>query len=300
MSNEHIASYLSALRTLKDASSHTLRAYQRDLEAFFSYLETVAGEAPPLERITERWIRRYIGGLLQSGLSPVSCSRKLSAIKGFFAYLVNMQVLEVSPAESIEGPKLPKHHPEFPTEEYLCSTLDRLAEETEVEAIRDCALLEVLYGCGLRISEALTMDADDFNVSHGWLRVVGKRKKMRDVPLGETAANALQRWKMAREEWVTPVSGEALFLGKRGKRLNPRTARMMVHRRLQKAGQIYGTNPHALRHAFATHLIDYDANLLAVSEMLGHASLSTTQIYTKISTERLKEVYRKHHPRGKS
>ncbi len=291
-------SYLKHLHSVQDYSSHTLKAYAQDVSAFLDYLESVRGELPQPDRIRPRWIRRYLGERVQRGVGRTTVKRQLSALKGYFRFLVDAGELEQSPAETLEGPKLEKRLPEAPSEAAVAKAIDSFRSSNMPEDIRDTALFELLYSCGLRLAEAVSLDIDGLDLQRGWVRVLGKRRKQRAAPLGSYAAKALQRWLDVRSEWVTPKSGNALFLGKRGGRIDPRTAREGIYRLFAAAGVKEGRNPHALRHAFATHLLDHGAELAVIGEMLGHASLSTTQIYTHVSTERLKQVYNQKHPRA--
>lgn len=296
---EWLTAYGEYLRTARSASEHTLAAYRHDIEAFLNHLALLRGSLPPPEEIRPRWIRRYLGERIRLGASPSTVARQLSALKGFFRYLVREGVLETSPAEPVESPAREKRLPKVPAETDLARALDATGDQPdEVAAARDRALIELLYGGGLRLAEALALDRGDLDFRRGWLRVLGKRRKERVVPLGRKAAEALRRWLNLRDRWAGPGSGEALFLGRRGGRLNPRVARAAVHSFLRRAGISRSTHPHALRHAFATHLLDHGAEMAAVGELLGHASLSTTQIYTHVSVEHLKRVYRDKHPRA--
>lgn len=302
--SELLLDWLEHLKAVRNASEHTLTAYRRDVGGFLDYLEAISGELPPPKRITMRWIRRYLGHVAEtktsSGKRPSrrSLARRLSSLKGFFRYLMDIGVLENSPAESIDGPRLDRPLPDAPSEEILERAIDQMSDSDEVRLARDVALLELLYGCGLRIAEAVSLDVGSVERSSDWLRVVGKRNKMRTLPLGSRAKRAVSRWIAVRGEWTKDTSGDALFLGVRGKRLSTRSAYDIVRRRLIAAGETSGAHPHALRHAFATHMLERGADLSSVKELLGHESLSTTQIYTHVTAEHLKRVYRGKHPRA--
>ncbi|MDP8205884.1 MAG: tyrosine recombinase XerC [Candidatus Electryonea clarkiae] len=296
--HDQLKDYLDHLSAVRDVSKHTIKAYERDITSFFNHIESVRGNLPDADIIRPRWIRKYLGEKSARGYNRTSLKRQLSAIKGFFRFLVEIEILEKSPAEDLIGPKLEKKLPELPSEKVVHKALETVLSGNEPEIIRDRALLEVLYGSGLRLNEAISLDLGSFSLERKWVKVLGKRRKERSVPLGTHAVTALRRWIEVRSVFCNEKSDKALFLGKRGGRLNPRVARDIVHRALESAGQNRGSHPHALRHAFATHLMDHGAELTAVGEMLGHASLSTTQIYTHVSAERLKEVYRNKHPRA--
>ncbi len=295
---EQLAAYLEYLRAVRNLSAHTVTAYEKDISAFLDHLDAVSGEIPEPVKVRPRWIRRYLAERHARGIGRASMGRQLSALKGFFRYLVETGVLESSPAESIDGPKREKRLPSVPSERTIARALDEAFDHDGVRLLRDLALAELLYGCGLRLAEAVGLDIGDLGLDRGWVRVLGKRGKERDVPLGDQAIRSLKEWLKVRDIWVTQESGAALLLGAKGKRIDPRVAREAITRLMSKAGEGKGRHPHALRHAFATHLLDHGAELATVGELLGHASLSTTQIYTHVSAERLKAVYRSKHPRA--
>jgi site-specific recombinase XerD len=302
---EHLAAWLEHLEAVKGASEHTLKAYGRDVGRFLDTLEARAGSLPAPSSISSRWIRRYLGELREGrgGARPASrgtIARTLSSLKGFFRYLVDIGILEVSPAEALEGPRREHRLPDVPSSLQVQRALDAPsleADEDEVELARDAALLELLYGGGLRVSEVVGLELDSVDLARGWVRVLGKRRKERTVPLTEHAVAAVARWLELRSRWVKEGSGSALLLGRRGGRLNVRVAFNVVRRRLRQAGVEEGAHPHALRHAFATHLLEGGADISAVRELLGHASLSTTQVYTHLTAEHLKRVHAARHPR---
>lgn len=297
--NECLQDWLKHLKAVRNASPHTLKAYESDVGSFLEHLENVAGELPPPEKITMRWIRRFLGLRAEQGASRRSLARLLSSLKGFFRYLVDVGILGDSPAESIEGPRLDHKLPDVPTEETVERAIDKMVDADPVKLARDVALLELLYGCGLRVAEVVSLDFNSIDSRSGWLRVVGKRNKERVLPLGNRALDALHRWKAVRSEWQNEKSGTALFLGTKGGRLSVRSAYDIVRHRLQMAGEQEGAHPHALRHAFATHMLERGADLTSVKELLGHESLSTTQIYTHVTAEHLKRVYSGRHPRAR-
>ncbi|MFH0882062.1 MAG: tyrosine-type recombinase/integrase [bacterium] len=294
-----MADWLDHLKAVRNASEHTLKGYSSDLGAFLNHLETVSGHLPPPEKIPMRWIRRYLGLRNEQGASRRSIARTLSSLKGFFRYLVEVGVLADSPAEAIEGPRLERRLPDVPSEETVERAIDNLADRDPVRQVRDRTLLELLYGCGLRVAEVVSLDVDSLDLGGGWLRVIGKRRKQRVVPLGSRATEAVRNWLEMRSEWAGESTGDALLLGERGGRLGVRSAYAIVNRRLRDAGELEGAHPHALRHAFATHMLERGADLSSVKELLGHESLSTTQIYTHVTAEHLKRVYSGKHPRAR-
>jgi integrase/recombinase XerC len=296
---EYLSDWLEHLKAVRNASEHTLKGYSRDVGAFLDHLETISGRLPPPEKIPMRWIRRYLGLRAEHGASRRSIARLLSSLKGFFRYLVESGVLTDSPAEAIEGPRLDRRLPDAPSEETVERAMDNLVDDDPVRLARDKALLELLYGCGLRVAEAVSLDVGSLDLKRGWLRVVGKRRKQRVLPLGGRATEAVRDWLKRRPEWVREASVDALLLGTRGNRLGVRSAYNAVNRRLRDAGEREGAHPHALRHAFATHMLERGADLSSIKELLGHESLSTTQIYTHVTAEHLKRVYSGKHPRAR-
>jgi integrase/recombinase XerC len=300
---EQLHNWLAHLRAVENVSDHTLRAYGSDVRKFIDHIESHAGHDIAPDFISLRHIRRYLGSLSKvdsvNRSTPVARktkARTLSSLKAFFRWLVDQGILEGSPAESVDSPKLDKKLPSVPsTREIETALSDQTAPaEDETERTRNDALIEVLYGSGLRISEATNLNIRSLDLKHGWMRVTGKGSKQRTVPIGVQEREALQAWIAIRSEWAGEKSGNALFLGKRGKRLDVRVAREVVRRRMSAAGVNEGNHPHALRHAFATHMLENGADLLSIKELLGHSSLSTTQIYTRVTRDHLKKVYARH------
>lgn len=295
-----LQAYLEYLKAERDASPHTLKAYEHDISSFIDTLAARSGGEPPAPHsVTMRWIRRYLGQRREQGAQRATIARILSSLRGFFRYLVEEGWIEDSPAEALEGPRLGRRLPEVPAEDMVARAIDGIHDDDPVRLARDRALLEVLYGCGLRVAEAVSLNLTGLDLASGWIRVLGKRRKQRVVPLGERAREALRSWIEERGRWSTSESGDALFLGRRGGRLAPGGAYTIVRERLEAAGAREGAHPHALRHAFATHMLEHGADLASVSELLGHESLSTTQIYTHVTAEHLKRVYADKHPRAR-
>jgi integrase/recombinase XerC len=296
-SNLHarIGAYLDSLRRA-GSSVHTVRNYASDLRQFEEYLAR-AGAAPAIESLDALLIREWMASLYSAELERVSIRRKLSAVRGFFEHCVREGLLGVNPAALVQTPKIPKKLPEVPTEEQTIELLDGVAagklERPSPE--RDRAMLELLYGCGLRISELTGMNVEDIDAREGWVRVRGKRKKERQVPVPAEALAALNAWLETR---TAPPGENAVFLNHRGGRLSTRgTAGIVKMYAIALLGDS-ALHPHSLRHAYATHLLRAGADLRAIQELLGHASLSTTQKYTQLSLLDLMQVYDKAHPRA--
>lgn len=285
MKNEKLSSrindFIFYLQKEKNYSSHTLRAYKRDLEVFFDFLR----EEKRFE-VDHNVITFFIGFLLKYGIDPRTVARKLSSIKSFFRYLKKIGFITENPAKAIKTPKIKKHLPGF-------LPYSQIKKSLEINDPRDRAIMETLYSCGLRAGELVGLNVSDVDFSRDEVKVKGKGNKQRIVPLGRIAKNAILQYLRARESATSQ-----LFLNYRGGRLTTRSLQRIVRKYLIKIARAAGTNPHILRHSFATHLLENGADLRAVQELLGHSSLSTVQIYTHLTTKRLKEVYLKKHPRA--
>jgi site-specific recombinase XerD len=296
---EAVRSFLTALDVEKAASSHTTQAYATSLEQFQTYLQESYGGVPEVHEIVEADIRPFLGWLDDKGLTKRSLRAKLAALRSFFRYLVRSGIIERNPTLTLPSPKTEKKLPSFlqaPEAASLWSTFDL----NDIKQLRNRALCEILYGSGLRISEALQLNVGDIDTASRTVRVLGKRNKQRIVPVTKESIEILDQLVLRRSE-LHPVADEhALFIGDRGRRLSSVSAWRIVRTALGPITESQRKSPHVLRHSFATHLLDNGADLSAVREMLGHSSLSTTQVYTHVSVERLKDAYRKAHPRGSS
>ncbi|HEX7320523.1 MAG TPA: site-specific tyrosine recombinase/integron integrase [bacterium] len=273
--------FIEYLQKEKNFSPHTLRSYRKDLEQFFDFLSDRAAAI-----VDSAAILAYISFLMKYGLDARSVARKLSALKSFFKVLRRLGRADRNPAETIRTPKTKKHLPGF-------LTLPQIEQGLMIENKRDRAIMEVLYSCGLRASELVGLDTGNVDFNRDEIKVRGKGNKERIVPLGQAAKTAILAYLRERN-----AASAALFQNKRGGRLTTRSLQRIVHKHLMRVAQVSGTHPHILRHTFATHLLENGADLRAVQELLGHASLSTVQIYTHVTTKRLKEVYKKAHPRA--
>jgi integrase/recombinase XerC len=281
----------------ENASPHTVRNYLADLRQFCAYISRGAEQPPKPEEIDQLLLREWLADLHRQNLAKHTIRRKLSAVRGLFDHLLREGAVRVNHAKLLLTPKMPKRLPAVPTEQQANSLIDDVARGRLERPMpeRDLALFEVLYGCGLRISELCGLSLGDIDLAEGWLRVLGKRKKERQVPVPEKARIALERWLDARR----PAEAEnALFLNHRGRRLTDRGARGIVKLYAIALAGDSSLHPHTLRHAYATHLLSAGADLRAIQELLGHASLSTTQKYTQLSLSDLMRVYDKAHPRA--
>jgi integrase/recombinase XerC len=293
----HFDDFMRHLEISRAVSPHTLKAYAQDLKAFFAYLEP-QGIAP--EKASHLHIRGFLG--VQSvTLAPASRARRLAGVKAFFKFLTRRKVIEVNPARRVKTPKLPQRLPRaVPVDEAFA--LMEAPDTEKVLGLRDAAMLEVLYGGGLRVSELCGLDVADLDMKSRTVRVLGKGNKERFCPLHEGAIDAVKVWLERRGELlVKPAKKQdpaALFLNFRGGRLTTRSVERHLDRYVTQLGLNRKMSPHALRHSFATHLLAGGADIRSIQELLGHASLSTTQRYTAVSFEQLQSVYDKSHPRA--
>lgn len=294
-----LSSFLRYLALERGRSPHTVRAYESDLR---SMLASAAGDgAVDLRAVDLAMLRRWLGRQSEAGLSRSTLARRSASARSFLAWAAREGHLDADPSLRLAAPKRQKHLPEVlhrdQTERLLeCAAGTALGGDPV--AVRDLALVEVLYATGVRIGELVALDIDDADFGRRTLRVLGKGNKERMVPFGVPAADALTRWLGARSALSTSASGAALFLGARGGRLGQRQARAVVDRALRDLGDTSASGPHTLRHTAATHLLDGGADLRSVQELLGHASLATTQLYTHVSVERLRASYLASHPRA--
>jgi integrase/recombinase XerC len=283
--SDKIITFVDYLRKEKNYSENTVRAYRRDIEMFIGFLTD-----EDIAEVDTNIVSYYIAFLLKHGLDATTVARKLSSLKSFFKTLKKMELIIENPADVIKTPKKKKHLPGF-------LTYEQVEDSLKIEDPRDAAIMEVLYSCGLRASELTGLNGGDVDLFQLEVRVMGKGGKERILPLGTRARDAIRRYLGTRE--LPGGDQEApLFLNYRGGRLSTRSLQRIVRKHLLKVARASGTNPHILRHSFATHLLERGADLRAVQELLGHASLSTVQIYTHLTTKRLKDIYTKAHPRA--
>jgi len=291
---QEIATFIQYLKAERNASPHTLEAYDRDLQQFADFIRKEFGESFRIEQITHLHIRRYLASVHKE-LAKSSVGRKLAAIRSLFRFLLRRGILEKNPAELVSSPKREKKLP-FHLDIDEVTTLVEAPEAITPLSIRDRAILETLYSSGLRVSELTGLNIGGADLVAGSVKVLGKGGKERIVPLGSKAVKALGEYLDLRggRELNAP-----LFLNSRGGRLTRRSVARIVDRYMIHLETMKKASPHTLRHTFATHLLEGGADLRAIQEMLGHASLSTTQKYTHVSIDRLLEVYDKAHPKAK-
>jgi tyrosine recombinase XerC len=281
-----IDSFIKYLKTERNLADNTLEAYRRDVNQLFVFLK----HQDP-QKVERNHIRRYLGWLQQQGMDKRSLGRKLSAIKAFFKYALRESAITANPLLGLRSPKQDKKLPGFLSQPQVIQAVES-NQGDPADKIRDDAVMELLYGSGLRSSELLGLTPRDLDLPSLQVKVKGKGGKERIVPLTRASAAVLKQLLAARED------EGFVFLGKNGKQLTRRQLQRIVKARIRLSDYGGKASPHALRHSFATHLLDRGADLKAVKELLGHASLSTTQIYTHVTVDRLKKVYKQAHPRA--
>jgi integrase/recombinase XerC len=284
-------------RSRRNDSPHTLRNYGADLEELLAYFTPPGSEPPALAAIDLLSLREWLGHLYDRGQKPATIRRKLASSRSLFRFLARERRIEGNPARLLRLPKMPKTLPEVPNAEVTNALIDGSTREELDRPFpeRDRLLLELLYGCGLRISEAMGLNLEDFDRGERWVRVRGKGRKERQIPYGTKAAEALDIWLKLRRSETEP---RALFLNHRGRRLTDRGARNLVRFYATYVAGDSSIHPHTLRHAFATDLLSSGADLRTIQELLGHSRLSTTQKYTQVSLTDLMRVYDSAHPKS--
>ena len=287
-----INQYIEYIFQVKNLSPNTANSYKRDLLKLSSYMESLG--IVSYSKITDDIGTGWIGSLFSSNNNPRSIQRHLSSAKGFFKFLKKNSIIESSPFELVNAPKTPQHLPDVLSPEDVEQLLS--LKPVDVLEIRDLAIVELMYSSGLRVSETANIDLNDFEEEMSFLRVLGKGSKTRIVPLGRYAINAIQNWIKEREKYSK--KSKALFINLKGSRLSVRSIQLRLKRLAIKQG-LPPVHPHMLRHSFATHMLESSGDLRTIQELLGHSSLSTTQIYTKLDYQYLVKIYDKAHPRAK-
>jgi integrase/recombinase XerC len=302
-----IEQFLEHLKYERNVSNHTLRNYESDLTQFFDYLAPADPKSgkrnePELSSVDHITIRDWLATLHTAQKKKSSIARKLAALRTFFQFLVREGLLELNPAKLVSTPRLEKKLPQHLSIEEAIRFIETPDLNTDLGK-RDRAMLELMYATGVRVAELTTLNLADIDYRNQLIRVTGKRRKQRIIPFGEPAAIALKDYLKIRDNLLfkAPVSEreeEALFLNYQGTRITTRSVGRMVEKYIRICAGMHNISPHALRHSFATHLLDSGADLRDIQELLGHARLSTTQIYTHVSMEKLVEVYDKAHPKA--
>ena len=300
-----VADFLEHLEKERDVSPHTRRAYERDLRELTRFLARQMGGGFAWNAVDRLEMRGYLGHLTRRGLARRSVARALSSARSFFRFLHREELVESNPARAVGSPKLERRLPGYldrAAAERLFELAETRAQSLRFTDVRNLAIVELLYTAGLRVSELQGINASDLDLLSQQVKVRGKGRKERIVPVGDHALRALRNYEAKRDELQRRLGGKvergAFFLSERGRRLGVRAVQSAVVGLLHAIDEEQGLSTHSLRHTFATHMVDGGADLRAVQELLGHASISTTQIYTHTSVERLRQVYRKAHPRA--
>ena len=296
MLQKEIQKFLSYLESVKQYSKHTISGYKRDLTKLSGYLLNNGIE--DWQSVNEHELRTFVNSERRKGLSPRSIQRVLSTSRSFFEYLLIEGIIKLSPAQNINSPKSAKLLPKAMDADLVQRLLD--FKPNGLIEVRDKAMAELLYSSGLRLSEVCTLDVQDLELKERVCRVTGKGNKMRVVPVGKKAIQAIRDWLIHRKELKhsKSSSSEAMFLNNKGKRISARSIQLRLEKLCAQRG-LPGINPHMLRHSFASHVLESSGDLRAVQEMLGHADIATTQIYTKLDFQHLSKVYDSAHPRAR-
>ena len=287
-----INEYINFISKVKNLSNNTAKSYLRDLKKFSDFVEKL--HISKYSEITDDICSAWIGDLFTKNINPRSIQRHISSAKGFFKFLKKNNVVNSSPFELITAPKTPNNLPEVLSPEDVEQLLK--FKPTSVIEIRDLAIIELIYSSGLRVSETININLNDFEEDMIFLRILGKGAKTRLVPVGKYAKSAINAWLNERNKIIN--STDALFLNLRGKRISIRTVQLRLRKMALKQG-LAPIHPHMLRHSFATHMLESSGDLRTIQELLGHSSLSTTQIYTKLDYQHLVKIYDQSHPRAK-
>jgi integrase/recombinase XerC len=292
-----IEAFLRYLRIERNASALTLKSYSEDLDSLLEYFTDQVGRVPPPEETTVATLRGYLAYLHECQYAKTTIARRLACLRSFFRYCCREGLSTTNPAKALRTPRVGRKLPHFLSTEQVALLLEA-PPANDPSGLRDRAIFETMYSAGLRVAELVSLDVDSWDRDADILRVIGKGRKERIAPVGSYAAKALDRWLKVREPDPNARgdSGKAMFLNRFGRRLTTRSIARLLEKHLQTTGLDKLTTPHTLRHSFATHLLDGGADLRAVQELLGHKSLTTTQIYTHVSTRRLRETYEKSHP----
>ncbi|MFI5250941.1 MAG: site-specific tyrosine recombinase/integron integrase [Bacteroidota bacterium] len=291
---DHIKNFLIYLRIERNYSPHTISSYEDDLLQLNDFLKRhFTSEQIDPAAIDNITLRLFLGDLRENGLEVKSIARKLAATRSFFKYLEKKGILTQNAALNVISPKLPKKLPSF-LDESAIEKMMMLPDLKTEEGLRDRAILEILYGAGIRLAELINLSPHDVDFRNNTIRVLGKGRKERIIPLGSRAKEAVRAYRQS----ATKPSDEALFLSSRGGKLYPKGVYRIIQKYIGLVSEIEKKSPHVLRHTFATHLLNRGADLQAVKELLGHESLSTTQLYTHVTLDRLKHIYRQAHPKA--
>ncbi|MDR1710294.1 MAG: tyrosine recombinase XerC [Propionibacteriaceae bacterium] len=299
-----LAAFAAYLESERGYSAHTVKSYAGDIAQVLGHLERTGTTC--LRSVDTHALRTWLGNQHAIGAERATLQRRVAALRSFFAWALREKRITRDPAAGLSSPKVRRKLPPTLRSSHVDAFMDALrgrldsAEDSrqKASASRDLAIIETLYAAGIRVSELCGLDVGEIDQARGTLRVLGKGNKQRVVPIGAPALRALADWLELRGQLAGPAAGQAVFVGDQGKRIDPRVVRRIVHRTLALAPDAPDLGPHGLRHAMATHLLEGGADLRSVQEMLGHSSLATTQIYTHVTSERLRAVFEQAHPRA--
>jgi integrase/recombinase XerC len=290
-----IGSFLDSLKLESQASPHTLRSYQNDLEVFCQFLKESLGEDYDPATVDSSRLRRYSAWLHSQGYAATTIARRLASLRSFFRYLRRRGCVAADPCSALRNPKQPKRLPRLLQIDDVIRLLDSIPVDV-TQGVRDRAMLEILYGGGLRVSELVGLNLDDLDFETELVRVRGKGRRERLAPVGPMATHWVRRHLPLRRPRKSQE--QAVFLNRFGTRLTTRSVGRLLEDHLSRAGLVDAASPHTLRHSFATHMLDRGADLRSVQELLGHRNLTTTQIYTHVTRDRLLDIYHDAHPRA--
>lgn len=295
-----IASFLNHLEKIKRYSPHTILSYENDLNQYLHYLNTLF-EVEDINQGSHIMIRSWVVHMAKENVTPRSIRRKLSALNSYYKFAIRNQWIVKNPMRKVTSPKMGKRLPSFIIEEEMPKILNALdLEDNDYIGFRDHIAIFLLYSTGMRRSELINMQISDINFSRKDLKVIGKGKKERIIPIGSESVNKIKKYLEVRKTFFEEIAveGSFLLLSAAGKKMNPRSLYAMVNKYLKLAKSSEKKSPHVLRHSFATHLLNNGADINVIKEILGHANLAATQVYTHNSIERLKDIYHKFHPKA--
>jgi len=295
-----IDAFIRHLKIERNASPLTLKSYSEDLGSLLTFFNDVRQRVPEVDQVTVGELREYVAYLHECGYAKTTIARRLACLRSFFRYCRREKLVETNPAQALRTPRTGRKLPHFLSTDQVTTLLEAPPANTPA-GLRDRAILEVFYSAGLRVAELVGLNLSDWDADASVLRVLGKGRKERIAPLGRHADKALRDWVAVRAPHSNASSDErdAMFLNRFGGRLTTRSVARLLDKHLKSVGLSSKTSPHTLRHTFATHLLDGGADLRSVQELLGHKSLTTTQIYTHVSTRRLRDTYEQAHPHAK-
>ena len=293
---QHLASFLQMLKSEKYYSPHTCKNYARDLSLFSEFIQS--RDLQHWQDVDYSSVSAYAARRFRQGMKGNTIARELSSIRSFYNYLIRQQVVQNNPALDVKAPKTAKKLPRSCDTEQIDQLLRPSSADNDL-IIRDLAMYELMYSSGLRLAELVALDLHSIDSRQQLMKVIGKGNKTRFLPVGRKAIEALQKWLEIRQRYVKQDSENALFISKLGQRISHRSVQMRLNQLIKTRALGLHVSPHMLRHSFATHLLESSADLRAVQELLGHADISTTQIYTHLDFQHLAQVYDRAHPRAR-